>query len=111
MFYLKDFNFKNKTVFLRVDFNVPLEKESGRIRDDTRIQAALPTLEYLIDQQAKIVAASHLGRPKGKFNPQLSLRPVAQRLGEILPTRVTLAPDVIGEEVEKLKLSLQAGEV
>lgn len=111
MFYLKDFDFKNKTVFLRVDFNVPLEKETRQIRDDTRIQAALPTLRYLIEHQAKIVAASHLGRPKGKFIPELSLLPVARRLGEILATRVALAPNVVGEEVEKLKQSLQPGEV
>jgi phosphoglycerate kinase len=111
MLYLKDLELKNRTVFLRVDFNVPLDKETGQIRDDTRIQAALPTLKYLIEHQAKIVAASHLGRPKGKYNPQLSLKPVAQRLQEILPTRVTLAPDVIGEKVEKLKQTLQPGEV
>jgi len=108
---LKDLDLKNKTVFLRVDLNVPLEKETGRIRDDTRIQAVLPTLNYLIDQQAKIVAASHLGRPSGKFNPQLSLKPVANRLRELLSTKVILAPDVIGNQVEKLKRELNQGDI
>lgn len=111
MRYLKDLDLKNKTVFLRVDFNVPLDKETRSIRDDTRIQAALPTINYLIDHQTRIVAASHLGRPRGKFDPQLSLKPVAERLNNLLPTKVTLAPDVIGEKVEKLKLELKPGEL
>jgi phosphoglycerate kinase len=106
MLQLKDLDLPGKTVFLRVDFNVPLDEE-GEIRDDTRIQAALPTLNYLIDQNAKIVCASHLGRPKGLFNPKLSMKPVSQRLSQLIKADVSLAPDVIGEGVNRLKKELR----
>lgn len=102
----KDLDLKGKVVFLRVDFNVPLDEEC-KIRDDSRIKAALPTLNYLLEQKAKVVVASHLGRPKGEYIPEFSLKPVAERLSELIPQEVILAPDVIGEEVLKLKKELK----
>ena len=110
MFSLKDLNSKGKRVFLRVDFNVPLD-DSGSIRDDTRIKAALPTINFLLEQGAKLIIASHLGRPKGKFVPELSLKPVAKKLSELISREVTLAPDVIGDEVTALKRELEEGQV
>lgn len=110
MLLLNDLDLEGKTVFLRVDLNVPLD-ENQQIRDDTRIRAVLPTLNYLQEQNARIVAASHLGRPKGKLVPELSLKPVAQRLAELLGCPVTIAPDVIGEEVDQLKSALRPGEI
>lgn len=110
MLSVKNLDFRGKRVFLRVDFNVPLDDE-GNIRDDTRIKAALPTLNYLLDQEAKVVIASHLGRPKGKFNPKLSLKPVAKRLAELISREVILAPDVIGDKVDKLKRELDENQV
>lgn len=107
---LEDIPFAGKTVFLRVDFNVPLS-DQGEIRDDTRIQASLPTVSYLIGQKARLVLCSHLGRPKGKVDPKLSLRPVAKRLSELSRGEVLLAPGVVGEEVEKIKRGLQDGQV
>lgn len=97
-----------KAVFARVDFNVPLDDQGG-IRDDTRIRATLPTIRYLVEKKARLVLASHLGRPKGKFDPKLSLKPVALRLGQLLGRDVTLAPGVVGGEVEKLKAALPPG--
>ncbi len=102
----KDLDLEGKIVFLRVDFNVPLDEEC-KIRDDSRIKAALPTINYLIEQKAKVVVASHLGRPKGEYIPEFSLKPVAERLSELIPQKVILAPDVIGEEVLKLKKELK----
>jgi len=110
MLLLKDLDFKGKRVFLRVDFNVPLD-EKGEIRDDTRIKAVIPTLNYLLDQKAKIIIASHLGRPKGEFNPNLSLKPVARRLAELISQKIILAPDVIGDEVDNLKKKLRENQV
>jgi phosphoglycerate kinase len=110
MKFLDDVQLDGKTVFLRVDFNVPLD-EKGEIRDDTRIRASLPTIKYLLDRHVKLVAASHLGRPKGKFDPKMSLAPVAKRLSELIGREVFLAPGVAGEEVEKLKSSLKEGQV
>ncbi len=107
---LEDVQVAGKKVFLRVDFNVPLDDQGG-IRDDTRIQASLPTIDYLISRKARLVVASHLGRPKGQVNPKLSLRPAAKRLGELIGRNVVLAPAVIGDEVEKLKDSLEEGQV
>jgi len=99
-----------KKIFLRVDFNVPIDK-SGSITDDTRIRAVLPTLNYALSKNAKIVLASHLGRPKGKPEPQFSLAPVARRLGELLKKEVKLAPDCIGPEVEKMVAAMKPGDV
>jgi phosphoglycerate kinase len=99
-----------KRVFLRADFNVPLDK-SGKITDDTRIRAVLPTLNYVRSKNARIILASHLGRPKGKPDPQFSLAPVARKLGELLKKEVKLAPDCIGPEVEKMVAAMKPGEV
>lgn len=110
MKFIEDLDYRGKMVFLRVDFNVPIT-ETGGIRDDTRIQAALPSITYLLAHKAKLVMASHLGRPKGKIDPKASLKPVAKRLAELISAEVILAPDVVGVEVEALKSGLQAGQV
>ena len=110
MMRLEDISFSDKTVFLRVDFNVPLT-DTGEIRDDTRIRASLPTIQYLISRKARLVIASHLGRPKGKVDPKLSLIPAAKRLSELIGREVILAPAVVGEEVDKLKKGLGEGQV
>ncbi|MCX8161111.1 MAG: phosphoglycerate kinase [Candidatus Saccharicenans sp.] len=111
MKFLEEIEVKGKTIFLRVDFNVPLD-ENLNIRDDTRIQASLPSIKYLLQKGARLVVASHLGRPKGQFNPKMSLKPVAGRLGQLLPgTNIVMAPDVIGPEVNRLKAGLKEGEL
>ena len=96
-------------MLVRVDFNVPLE--NGGVADDTRLQAALPTLRFLIDRQAKLVLCSHLGRPKGKPNPADSLGPVADRLCQLLQRPVQMAPDCVGPAVEHLIDAMQGGDV
>lgn len=110
MRFVEELDVKGKRVFLRVDFNVPLTEE-GEIRDDTRIRASLPTIIYLLEHAAKLVIASHLGRPKGKVNPKMSLKPAAARLASLIPNKVTQAPDVVGTEVTRLKKELKEGEV
>ncbi len=110
MLFLQNLDFEGKNVFVRVDFNVPLDEE-GNIRDDTRIKAALPTIKYLLEQKAKVIIASHLGRPKGKFIPEFSLKPVFKRLSKLIPQEVILAPDVIGDEIIKLKKELKENQV
>jgi len=107
---VEELDVKGKRVFLRVDFNVPLN-ELGEIRDDTRIRASLPTITYLLGRGAKLVVASHLGRPKGKVDPKMSLKPASARLAELIPNKVTQAPDVVGPEVARLKTELGEGEV
>src|SRR5690606_4942800 len=102
---------RGKRVFMRVDFNVPLDEEGRTITSDTRIRAALPTIERVIEAGAALILASHLGRPNGKSNPKMSLAPVAARLGELLHRPVTLAPDCVGPEVEKAAAALKPGEV
>lgn len=109
MRFITDLDVKGKTVFLREDFNVPLD-DNGEIRDDTRIHAALPTIRYLLDKGARLLLSSHLGRPKGQVVPKMSLTPVAKRLGELLSNKITMAPDVIGDEVSQLKTKLEEGE-
>jgi len=107
---VKDVDVAGKRVLVRVDFNVPLD-DNQKITDDNRIQAALPTIQYLLEQGAAVILMSHLGRPKGKKVPEMSLAPAAEHLGELLGKDVELAPDCIGPEVEKLAGELQAGEV
>lgn len=104
-----DIDVQGKRVFVRVDFNVPLE--DGRITDDTRIQAALPTIRYLMDRGAKVILASHLGRPKGEVNPKYSLQPVAVRLSELLEKNVEKTSDSIGPLVTERIGLMQNGDV
>src|SRR5471032_839619 len=92
---IRDLDLKGQRVFIRVDFNVPLK--NGVIGDDTRIRSSLPTIRYALDHGASVVLASHLGRPKGKVNPEISLRPVADRLAELLGRPVVFATDCIGD--------------
>ncbi len=99
---IRDLDLKNKTVFIRVDFNVPLAPGGQEITSDKRIRASLPTIRYALDHGAGLILASHLGRPKGKPNPEMSLKPVAKRLAELLGMEVKMAPDCVGPEVEKM---------
>ncbi len=100
---IRDIDLTNKRLFIRVDFNVPLTEDGSTITDDTRIVATLPTIEYALRRKAKVILASHLGRPKGKPNPKYSLRPVVDRLRALLgkalgeEVNVAFAPDCIGE--------------
>ena len=107
---IRDIDLKGKRVIVRVDFNVPQDKE-GKITDDNRIVGALPTIRYLVDQNAKVVLMSHLGRPKGEFNMKYSLAPAALRLSELLGRPVKMAKDVIGEDADSTVASLKEGEV
>ena len=99
---IKDLDLKGKRVFIRVDFNVPLANAGQEITSDKRIKASLPTIKYALEQGAGVILASHLGRPKGKPNAEMSMKPVAAKLQELLGKPVTLAPDCVGPEVEKL---------
>jgi phosphoglycerate kinase len=107
---VKDLDLNNKRAFIRVDFNVPLN-ENLQITDDTRIRASLPTIEYVLQQGGIPILASHLGRPKGKVDPKLSLSPVANRLEELLNRKVMFAHDCIGEEVKQIAQSLKQGDI
>src|SRR5256885_6766329 len=104
---ISDLDLRDRRVFMRVDFNVPLA--DGQITDDSRIQAALPSIRYVIEKDGKLVLASHLGRPKGKPDPKYSLKPVATRLSELLRTPVRFAPDCVGPEVEQMVSVLRRG--
>ena len=106
---IRDLDLQGKRVFMRVDFNVPLA--SGKITDDTRIEAALPSVRYVIERGGRLILASHLGRPKGKPEPKYSLKPVAVRLGELLGKSVQFAPNCVGPEVEKLVAAMANGDV
>jgi phosphoglycerate kinase len=105
---LESMDLASRRIFVRVDFNVPME--NGRITDDNRIRAALPTLKYLREKGCKLVVASHLGRPKGA-DPTMSLEPAAARLAELLDCEVILAHDIVGEDVELLAKELMPGGV
>lgn len=106
----KDIDVAGKRVFVRVDFNVP-QDDSGKITDDTRIRAALPTINYLVKQNAKVILCSHLGRPKGVFNEKYSLAPVAERLSELMNMPVKMAKDVIGPSAKGLVKEMAEGEI
>ena len=108
---IEDFNLQGKRVFVRVDFNVPLDPEGKTITSDTRIRAALPTIREVLDRGASLILASHLGRPKGKPNPKMSLEPVAERLSGLLGRPVSMAPDCKGDDVARLAASLVPGDV
>lgn len=101
---------KGKRVFIRADFNVPLD-ENGNITDDGRIRSTLPTINYALDAGAKVILASHLDRPRGKRDPKLSLAPVAKRLNRLLNKEVKFAPDCIGPDVERLVAGMRPGDV
>ncbi len=106
---VKDIDLKGKRVFMRVDFNVPMAE--GKVTDDKRIKAALPTIKYVLEQGASVLLASHLGRPKGGPDPEFSLKAAAEVLAGHLGKPVTMAPDCVGPEVEKIAAALQPGEV
>lgn len=115
---IRDIDLTNKRVFIRVDFNVPLTEDGATITDDTRIVATLPTIEYALRHKAKVILASHLGRPKGKPNPKYSLRPVVDRLRELLDEKendysinAAFSPDCVGEVAAEMARQLESGQV
>ena len=108
---VRDIEVTDKKVLVRVDFNVPVDISTGAITDDSRIRAALPTIQYLIERNARVILISHLGRPRGKFVNELRLTPVAQRLSQILGQQVGVAVNCIGPEVEKSVAALRDGDV
>lgn len=107
---LRDLGLAGRRVFVRVDFNVPLD-DASRITDDTRIRESLPTIRHALEQRARVILSSHLGRPKGKPNPKMSLRPAAERLAELLGRPVAFAEDCMGEAAEQKSQALKDGEV
>ncbi len=114
---IKDLDLQNKRVFMRVDFNVPLTDDGSEITDDNRIRATLPSIQYALEHNARLILASHLGRPKGKVNPKYSMKPVAARLASLLEEKlgkkieVTFATDCIGDEPKKLAEALKPGSI
>src|SRR3984957_3630821 len=114
---IRDLDLAHKHVFMRVDFNVPLSEDGSEITDDTRIRETLPTLEYALRHKAKLILASHLGRPKGKPNPKYSLRPLVDRLRMLLDhhlgeqVNVAFSPDCVGELATELSRQLESGQV
>lgn len=108
---IRDIDLSNKKVLVRVDFNVPLDKKTKQITDDTRIRAAVPTIQYLMQQRAVVVLASHLGRPDGERKPEYSLAPVAKRLPELLGKEIVFLDDCIGESVKNAIKAAKSGDV
>ena len=109
---VRDIDVKGKKVLLRCDFNVPMAKDgSGVITDDKRIRAALPTIQSLLEQGAAVIACSHMGKPKGEVKPELSLKPVAVRLGELLGQEIGMAADVVGPDAQAKAAALQPGQI
>jgi phosphoglycerate kinase len=106
---ITDLNLQGKRVFMRVDFNVPIK--DGRITEDTRIEASLPSIRYVVEKGGRLILASHLGRPKGKPEPKYSLEPVARRLAEMLSKPVQFAPDCVGPAVSAMAAALKDGEI
>ncbi|MBK6797350.1 MAG: phosphoglycerate kinase [Acidobacteria bacterium] len=106
---IRDLDIAGKKVFIRVDFNVPIE--NGKVTDDTRITAAIPTIQFAIDKGARVILASHLGRPKGQKNPKYSLKPVAEHLSKVLGLPVAFAEDCIGDAAASVVNSLKDGEI
>lgn len=107
---IRDIDVTSKKVLVRCDFNVPLNKETGEITNDLRIVSALPTIKYLLENKAKVILCSHLGKPKGEVKAKLSLKPVAERLTKYLGFEVKLAKDIIGEDAKKLASEVKEGE-
>src|ERR687889_1943554 len=105
---IEDVQLQGKRVIIRADYNVPLD-DSLQITDDTRIRSTLPTINRAVDEGAKVILCSHLGRPKGKFDPKFSLAPVAKRLQRLLGKEVIFAPDCIGSAVEGLGFQMRPG--
>src|SRR5689334_113355 len=99
---IRDIDLRGKRVFMRVDFNVPVAPGGKEITSDKRIRASLPSIQYALEHGAALILASHLGRPKGKPNPEMSLKPVADRLAQLLGRPVAMAPDCVGPEVENM---------
>lgn len=110
MRYINEIDIKGKRLFIRVDCNVPLDKNLN-ITDDTRIRRVLPTINYALDENAAIILASHLGRPKGRRIPEMSLAPVVKRISRLLHKEVKLTPDCVGEEVKKMASEMQPGDI
>ena len=107
---IRDIDVTGKKVLVRCDFNVPLDKETGKITNDLRIVGALPTIKYLLENNAKVILCSHLGKPKGEVKPNLSLAPVAKKLSEYLGFEVKLAKDIVGEDAKRLANEVKEGE-
>ncbi len=108
---IRDIDVKDKRVLVRVDFNVPMNEDTGEITDDSRIRASLPTIQYLVDHKAKVILCSHLGRPKGAPEDKFSLAPVAKRLSELIGKPVATTHDCIGPEAETAVKALKSGDI
>src|SRR5438552_17412762 len=106
-----DYNFKNQRALIRVDFNVPLDKQTFEVKDDTRIRSAIPTIKKILGDGGSVILMSHLGRPKGGHEDKYSLKHVLKKTSELLNLEVKFANDCIGSEVESLAKSLKAHEV